>query len=119
MIPKSAYESYVKGQRVIGDPQGQFVTTIDAMDRLLAEAGGDLARVKKRLAIPDEFWNEPLVRVDIENPLLYGARLPSGLERGANDAFRWGGYTQGGLPEVVIDPVPADAARAYPAGVMP
>ncbi len=33
-------------------------------------------------------------------------RLPSGLESGANEKFRWGGFTSGGQPEVVVAPVP-------------
>ena len=46
-------------------------------------------------------------RIDIDNPLLHNARLPSGLERKADlELFRWGGYTSGGMPEVIIDQVP-------------
>ena len=32
--------------------------------------------------------------------------MPSGFEAGANEKFVWGGYTSGGMPEAVIDPVP-------------
>lgn len=32
--------------------------------------------------------------------------MPSGFESGANELFKWGGYTSGGLPEVVLDQVP-------------
>jgi|GEM_PF-3591603 len=119
LIPKSSYEYFVEGQQLIGDPQGQFVTTTAAMDRLLAEAGGNLTYVKQKLGIPKELWNEPLMRIDVKNPFRYNARLPSGLERGANAGFRWGGYTQGGLPEAVIDPFPRGAADVSEAGVRP
>ena len=89
------------------------------MDQLLAAAGGDLASVKRKIAIPDKYWNEPLYRVDIANPLLHDARLPSGFERGANEFFRGGGYTSGGLPEIVTGRIPFGGYRAYYAGVRP
>jgi hypothetical protein len=31
--------------------------------------------------------------------------MPSGFEKGANENFRWGGYTSGGRREISIDPV--------------
>lgn len=38
--------------------------------------------------------------------------MPSGMEMGANKHFKWGGYTSGGVPELVIDQVPnTDAYR--------
>jgi hypothetical protein len=77
------------------------------MDRLLRETKGNHALIKKRLGIPAEMWNEELVRIDVDNPLLFNARFPSGFEEGANSLFKWGGYTSGWMPEVVLNPVPA------------
>ena len=114
LIPESAYENYVAGKPTVGDPAGQYITTKSYMDAILSDAAGDITVVKQRLSIPERAWNEPLRRIDIDNPLLHNARMPSGLERGANEFFRWGGYTKGGMPEVVIDPVPTRGVTVSP-----
>lgn len=72
---------------------------------MLAKANGDLLAVKKSLGIPADQWNEPLVRVDVFNPLQHNARFPSGFEEGANPLFKWGGYTKGEMPETAVDPI--------------
>ena len=46
------------------------------------------------------------------NPLLHDARLPSGLNSGANSQFQWGGYTSGGMPEIITNPIPKSDIRA-------
>ncbi len=119
LVPKSIYQNWIQGQSRIGRPDGQFITTRAAMDRLLNETAGNLGAVKRRLGIPDEYWNEPLYRVDIDYPLLHNSRLPAGWESGANELFRWGGYTSGGLPEVIIEQVPMGGFRVIPTGVRP
>jgi len=82
------------------------------MDSLLAETRGDLASINKRLGTN---WTERLYRVDVHNPLLHNACLPSGLEEGADtELFRWGGYSSGGMLEVVVDPIPAGACSVSP-----
>ena len=81
------------------------------MDKLLLETKGNRELIKQRLGIEPAFWNEELVRVDVYNPLLHDARFPSGLEKGANSKFRWGGYTSGGMPEIAIDPVGGGSFR--------
>jgi hypothetical protein len=106
LIPKSKWELFNEGKAVIGDGTGQFITTRDAMDNILLESDGNLALAKQKLSVPEDVWNEEILRVDIHNPLLHNARFPSGFERGANTQFRWGGYTLGGQPEVVLDQVP-------------
>ncbi len=92
----------------VGYSSGLFVTTKAEADRLVA--AGDRALLKQRLGIPADAWNQPLVRIDVPDALDRTPRLPSGLEQGANDLFRAGGYTSGGAPELVIDPVPISAA---------
>ena len=105
LLPKPFYERFFEGKSLAGRPDGQFITTRSAMDQLLYETGGDVTAINKRLGTN---WNGPLVRVDVNDPLLYDARLPSGLEAGADpEFFRWGGYTSGGSPEIIVDPLPA------------
>ncbi len=112
LIPESAYKRLIKGENLIGRPDGQFITTKSAMDKLMAETGGNLTAINNRLGTR---WNEQLYRVDIDNPLLHNARLPTGLEKGADpDLFRWGGYTSGGMPEAIINPVPKGQFSATP-----
>ncbi|MDD5705615.1 MAG: hypothetical protein PHR35_06795 [Kiritimatiellae bacterium] len=105
LIPETTYRRLAKTGS-IGYSDGLFVTTRRAMDRLITKPGVNLAEVKAKLGVPSQFWNEPLLRVDISDPLLRNIRMPSGMEKGANEFFRWGGYTLGGMPEAVIDPVP-------------
>ncbi|PNV72623.1 TIGR04388 family protein [Leptospira inadai] len=102
LVPESAYKGFIEGKSQIGRSSGQFITTKAEMDRLLLNTGGDTGKINKALGVN---WNEPLYRIDVHNPLLHNARLPIGIEGGANSKFRWGGYTSGGKPEVVIDPV--------------
>lgn len=112
LVPESAYNRFVKGQKSIGRPDGQFITTKKDMDKLISETGGDVSKISNRLGTR---WNEPLYRVDIENPLLHNARFPSGLESGADpELFRWGGYTSGGMSEIIIDPIPSRAFSVSP-----
>jgi hypothetical protein len=109
LAPKRSLEKRIARGGAIGRPDGLFVTTRSAMDKLVRDSGGDLRVIKKTIGIPEGEWNEPLVRVDVFNPLLHNARFPAGIESGANELFRWGGYTKGGMPEVIIDPVsPSD-----------
>ena len=105
LVPKSVFEKRIVGASKIGRSEGLFITSKSAMDKLLKHAKGSREYVKTKLGIPKEYWNEPLVRIDIKNPLLYNARFPSGFEAGANILFKWGGYTSGGLPEIIIDQI--------------
>jgi len=127
LIPKSSLEKYVMGlrdhklqkDRMIGMKDGQFVTTKASMDKLINEAGNNLSKIKKELGIPEKDWNEALYRIDIHNPLLLNPRLPSGLEEGANELFRYGGYTSGGNPEIVIDQIPVGGYSIIKTGIKP
>jgi len=107
LVPKSSFEKRILGVEKIGRPDGQFITNKSAMDKLLDAAGGNRQFIREKLGIPKDKWNEPLIRVDVHNPLLHNARLPSGFEKGARPKlFIWGGYTKGGMPEVIIDQIP-------------
>ncbi len=104
VMTRRQYDWFVKGKTKIGDPAGQYITTRAHMDDVFARAGGDLGAIEKSLGFDAGHFSSGggLVRVDVKNPLLHNARMPSGLERGANYHFRWGGYTSGGAPEAVI-----------------
>jgi hypothetical protein len=103
-VPASKWKILKAKLTKMGYADGLFVTSRAEADRLVVT--GDLASVKKRLGIPADQWNEPLVRLDVSDPLARNARLPTGKEEGANKLFVPGGYTIGGAPEMVIDPVP-------------
>jgi RHS repeat-associated protein len=103
-VPASKWNILKAKLTKMGYADGLFVTSRAEADRLVAT--GDLASVKKRLGIPSDQWNEPLVRLDVSDPLARNARLPTGNEEGANKLFVPGGHTSGGAPEMVIDPVP-------------
>lgn len=107
-----SYREHVVGSTFVGRPDGQFLIPRGMMDELLDEAAGDLDFVKKRLGISAKAWKGPMRRIDIAEPLLFNTRLATGIERGANDMFRWGGYTVGGIPEAVLDVVPRSQTRA-------
>lgn len=119
LVTESTLNKRILGQDTIGRRDGQFMIPADRMDTLLEHANGNLDVVKQRLGIPAAEWNEPVFRIDVHNPLLHNARLPSGLESGANDLFRWGGYTSGGLPEIVTDPIPLGGFSITPSGLAP
>jgi RHS repeat-associated protein len=104
-MTKKQYNMFVKGKSMVGDPAGQFIMTKAYADKVLAEAGGDIAKFEKMLGFPKGHFSSGggLVRIDVHNPLLHNIRMASGLERGANELFLWGGYTSGGIPEAVID----------------
>jgi hypothetical protein len=45
-------------------------------------------------------------RLDIPFDFSYKPRIPGGLELGANKQFKFGGATDSGIPEIVIEQVP-------------
>jgi len=108
VLTEAQYRRYVNGKSVVGDPTGQFIVPTSDMDKIFKIANGDVSVIEKMVGHkPGHFAaGGGLVRIDVKNPLLHNARFPSGLERGANEYFRWGGYTSGGVREAVIDPFP-------------
>lgn len=116
LLPKKSFEKYFTQGGTVGRRDGLFLTTRQAMDKLLMETKGDSAAIKQRLGIePGNLaWDADLVRVDVYNPLLHNARFPHGMELGANPKFRWGGFTSGGMPEISIDPVKSGDFKISP-----
>ena len=107
LIKKSTYDRLVRAGDPIGREDGLFITTREAMDKLFQKTNGQMDLIKKGLGIPPTSWNEPVLRIDVFNPLLHDAHMASGFERGANELFIWGGYTKGGMPEIAINSVAA------------
>jgi RHS repeat-associated protein len=87
----------------LGPPSGTFVMPKKIADELIKKAGGDVSKLEKMLGLnPGDLGPKP-VRADIINPK--GIRMPSGNELGANGNWRPGGFTRGGVPEAIINPV--------------
>jgi RHS repeat-associated protein len=105
-VPRSVLEDIVPKFGQLGRPDGLFVTTPAAADAIEARAAGSRSRFKELLGIPATQWNEPIYRLDIPAADQRSLRMATGAESGANKHFIPGGYTSGGIPEAVIDPVP-------------
>lgn len=73
-------------------------------DRIIAESGGDFRSVERRLGFDRGYLGDRdtmvvfIKRQDIKN-----IRIPSGNEGGANGQWIPGGYTNGRVPEAVMD----------------
>jgi RHS repeat-associated protein len=98
VMTKEQYIDYAQGRSMLGDPSGQFIATKTRMDRVFADAAGDLSIIEKLGFNPGHFSDGGgLFRFDVAPESLRNFRTPSGLERGANSNFRYGGYTSGGV----------------------
>ena len=84
-----------------GPPGGTFVMPKPVADDLIARAGGNISMLEQLLGLERGSLGANPVRIDIENPT--GLRMPSGNERGATSKWIPGGYTSGGIPEIIID----------------
>jgi hypothetical protein len=115
LVTRDSYKRFIEPNKLIGyEDNSMYIGRKDFIDKVIREANGDVSILEKRLGFkPGHFADGGgIVRVDINNPLLHNARMPSGMEKGANEFFKWGGYTSGGVPEAVIDQVPnTDACR--------
>ncbi|TYQ16962.1 UNVERIFIED_CONTAM: RHS repeat-associated protein [Acetivibrio alkalicellulosi] len=103
------YNKFIKNSKLMGYPDNtMYIARKDYMDKIFNEANGDLSVLEKRLGFDNGYFagGGGLVRIDIKSPLLHNARMPSGMEMGANKYFKWGGYTSGGVPEAVVNRVP-------------
>ncbi len=105
-VPQSTLETVVPKFGQLGRADGLFVTTPDFADDVERAVNGNLAKLKDKLGIEPQYWNEPIHRVDISKEDMKNLRMATGKESGANSMWIPGGYTSGGVPEAVIDPVP-------------
>jgi hypothetical protein len=109
VLTKDQYNAFIRNKSVLGrEDNSLYIARKDFVDKIFHEAKGNIEIIEKRLGFSKGWFSQGggLVRVDIKNPLLHNIRMPSGLEKGANEFFRPGGYTSGGVPEAVIDNVP-------------
>ncbi len=86
----------------IGSRGGVFVISSKQADKLIQIADGDVSKLEQLLGFDKGSLGANPVRVDIDSP--NGLRMPSGNELGANNLWKPGGYTSGGIKEAVIDP---------------
>jgi hypothetical protein len=105
----------------IGQRDGTaFVMPRSEVDALIERTGGDPRAMEDALGLPEGFFDNGAVRVDIDidgaDP--HGLRMPSGNEAGANDLWVPGGRLPGGFSEAVIDAgdVPPGDVHVTPMG---
>ena len=84
-------------------PDGGFVMPKDDFEKLIAETGGDLKEIDRRLGLEGSLLNGNSIPVLIESKDFDNIRIPSGNEVGVNDSWIPGGYTMGGEVEAVMD----------------
>jgi hypothetical protein len=107
-MTKEDYIKYVVGNGVLGRPDGLYVTTKRAADAIVKNAG-DSALEFSKIVSKEANWvkGKVMVQIDIPFDLKYRPRMPVGWEKSANEFFTYGGTTQGGLTEIVVDQYPA------------
>ncbi|MEM5435512.1 RHS repeat-associated core domain-containing protein [Paraburkholderia diazotrophica] len=115
ITPTKALDTY--GRDPIGRPDGQFVMPSSYLDDLMLSTRGDVAKLEDALGIPSGSWQgNPLSRIDIQDPSSVGLRMATGSESGANSLWLPGGYTSGGVPEAVVNQIPAGSYTESPIG---
>lgn len=103
---KEAYENTVKlyGSS-IGDPKtGHYVLPKSIVDKAIEASNGDPKVLEKLLGLEPGYLGNNPVLLDINK--VENIRVPSGNESGAWQGY-WepGGFTNGGVPEAVIDQI--------------
>lgn len=98
-MTKANFDKYGIAQR----DGTSFVMPKDEVDQLMRETGGDPRKMEDALGLPEGFFDNGVVRVDIKDPQDFGLRMPSGNEAGANDQWLPGGHLPTGLSEAVVD----------------
>jgi RHS repeat-associated protein len=106
LMTEAQFNLYAKGAQTIGRADGQFMTSATRMNQLIQETGGNPALLGQRLGVSSWGPGTNLLRMDVTNPMLFNPRMPTGSMSGANPLFRPGGFTSGGVPEIVTDPLP-------------
>jgi hypothetical protein len=86
-------------------------------DEAIAKANGDVGKLEQLLGLSQGQLGKTPVRVDIPSP--NGLQMSSGREYGANTLWNPGGYTNGGLPEAIINPVKPGDYLVTPIKVKP
>lgn len=84
LISRDVYEAWVEDPIMhpqLGRPKELFITTANEIDNALISSNGDLAKLEKVLGFDSGTFSKHggVVRIDIDNPLEYEIRLPSGI----------------------------------------
>lgn len=128
LVNDSTYQNYVKGKTKLGRPQGAdsylFVAGgkfIDGVLRAAKKADGttDFGVIEHKLGLPPNTYPPTggLWRVDVNVPISC-YRLPRASDPGANPQFKAGGFTSGGVPEIlVLNGRPSHAEQIVKKGV--
>lgn len=108
-----SYNKYVVTAEKIGRADGCFVMPKYICDELDDKFNGDIARYEKALSFTEGYFSAQggLVRIDIFEIDDLNLRMSSGNEEGANSYWLPGGFTIGGIPEAVIDPIPKNRIK--------
>ncbi|WP_026817932.1 hypothetical protein [Arthrobacter castelli] len=88
-----------------------FVMPKPEVDALVESTGGNPRAMEEALGLPEGFFENGAVRVDIESPGESGLRMPSGNEAGANEQWVPGGQLPTGFSEAVVDGADIDPSE--------
>ena len=109
---RESYENSLKMYGgTIGDPvTGTFVLPKDIADKAIKASQGNPRILEELLALDSGYLGNNPVLIEIQKNS--NIRMPSGNEAGAWEGL-WvpGGYTEGGIPEAVIDQVKVNEYR--------
>jgi hypothetical protein len=108
LLPYKKWKGFVNGQELIGRPDGQYVSTVEEIDRIIQKAKGDISIIEDELAIPRGDWHGMggIKRVNVKHPENLNIRIPDGAEQAANAYWIPGGRTAGGVEEAVTNQIP-------------
>ena len=107
-----SYNKFVKNSETIGRADGCFVMPKYICDDIEKKYDGDISIFETSLSFNAGYFTSQggMVRLDIFDIDDLNLRLPSGNETAANAYWLPGGFTMGGIPEAVVDPIPKERA---------
>lgn len=102
IISKESLEnSKIDYSGYIGPKEGQYATSEVIIEKAIKASDGDPRKLEKLLALDEGSLGEnPVI---IKPKKVSFLEFPSGNEKGANAYWNPGGYTSGGIPEVVVN----------------
>ena len=102
IISKESLEnSKIDYSGYIGPKEGQYATSEATIEKAIKASDGDPRKLEKLLALDEGSLGEnPVI---IKPKKISFLKFPSGNEKGANAYWNPGGYTSGGIPEVVVN----------------
>ncbi|MBR5914334.1 MAG: hypothetical protein IKZ58_08230 [Selenomonadaceae bacterium] len=107
-----SYNKYVVPSETIGRADGCFVMPRYVCDEIEKKFNGDISVFETSLSFNVGYFSSQggLVRIDVFRISDLNLRMASGNEAGANSYWLPGGFTMGGIPEAVVDPIPKNRA---------